>query len=82
MFVALFFPLWLGMLIGVDKREGFRNAIDDEKYDILKQPATGKFVKPMKERSRKKSAVTKFCRSKRKCTKLDESLNSRKKNLI
>ena len=29
-FSTLFFPLLLGMLIGVDKRVGFRHAVDDE----------------------------------------------------
>ena len=80
--VALFFPLWLGMLIEVDKRAAFRKVIDDEKYEILKQLAIGKFVKRMEKRSRKKSTVNKFCRSKGKYTELDEALNSRKKNLI
>ena len=33
----LFFALWLGMFTGVDfQREGFRNAIEDEEYEILK----------------------------------------------
>ena len=49
--LAIFFASLLGMLIGVDKKAGFRHAIDNE---ILKQLATGKFVKPVKERSRKK----------------------------
>ena len=30
--LALFFPLLHGMLIRVDKRVGFRHAIDDEQY--------------------------------------------------
>ena len=65
--LAIFFASLLGMLIGVDKKAGFRHAIDNE---ILKQLGTGKFVKPVKERSRKKkSAVVKFWRSKRKYTK-------------
>ena len=59
--VAIFFALLLGMLIWIDKRADFRRATDDEEYKILKQLATGKFVKPAKERSRKeKSAVIKF----------------------
>ena len=69
MLLAIFFALLLGMLIGVDKRAGFQHAIDDEEYDILKQVATGKFVKPVKERSRKeKTIVVKFWRSKGKYT--------------
>ena len=32
LFVALCFLLLLGMLIGVDKRVGFRHAIEDEEY--------------------------------------------------
>ena len=28
----LFFPLLFGMFIGIDKRVGFRHAIDDEEY--------------------------------------------------
>ena len=32
LFLAFFFPLLLGMLIGVDKTVGFRHAIDDAKY--------------------------------------------------
>ena len=48
--LAIFFASLLGMLIAVDKRAGFRHAIDDEEYEILKQLATGKVVKPVKER--------------------------------
>ena len=51
--LAIFFASLVRMLIGVDKRAGFRHAIDDEEYEILKQLATGKFVKPVKERLRK-----------------------------
>ena len=47
--LALFFASLFGMLIGVDKTAGFRHAIDDEEYEILKQLATGKFVKAVKE---------------------------------
>ena len=32
LFLALFFPLLLVMLIRVDKRVGFRHAIGDEEY--------------------------------------------------
>ena len=32
LFLAIFFPLLLGMLNGVDKRVGFWHAIDDEEY--------------------------------------------------
>ena len=32
LFLALFFSLLLRMLIGVDKRAGFRYVIDDEEY--------------------------------------------------
>ena len=32
LFLALFFPLLLGMLIVLDKRFGFRYAIDDQEY--------------------------------------------------
>ena len=32
LFLALFFPLLLGMVMGVDKRVTFRHAIDDEEY--------------------------------------------------
>ena len=67
------------MLIEVDKRAAFRKAIDDEKYEILKQLAIGKFVKRTEKRCRKKSTVNKFCRSKGKYTELDEALNSRKR---
>ena len=74
LFLALFFALLLGVLIGVDKRAGFRHTLDDEEYEILKQLATGKFVKPVKERSRKeKSAVIKFWRSKGKYTVNDDN---------
>ena len=59
--VAIFFALLLGMLIQVDNRAGFRRATDNEEYKILKQLATGKFVKTVKERSRKeKRASIKF----------------------
>ena len=65
------------MLIGVDKRAGFRHAIDDEEYEILKQLATRKFVKPVKERLRKgKSAVIKFRRSKEKYTVSDDGTSA------
>ena len=68
LFVDLFFALLLGMFIGVDKRAIRtinRNAIDDEKYEILKQLATGKFVKSMKERLMKeKTTVNKLWRPK------------------
>ena len=75
--LAIFFPLLLGMLIGVDKRAGFRHAIDDEEYEILKQLVTRKFVKPVKERSRKeKSAVVKFWRSKGKYTVSDDDTSA------
>ena len=30
--LTLFFPLLLGMLVGVDKGAGFWDAIDDEEY--------------------------------------------------
>ena len=32
LFLALFFLFLFGILIGVDKRVGFRHAIDDEEY--------------------------------------------------
>ena len=32
LFLVLFVPLFLGMLIEADKRVGFQHAIDDEKY--------------------------------------------------
>ena len=71
--LAIFFALLLGMLTGVDKRPSFRHAIDDEEYKILKQLATGEFVKPVKEQSRKeKSTVVKFWRSKGKYTVSDD----------
>ena len=44
--LAIFFASLLGMLIGLHKRAGLRHAIDDEEYEILKQLATVKFVKP------------------------------------
>ena len=63
--LAIFFTSLVGMLIGVDKKAGFRHTIDNEEYEILKQLATGKFVKSVKERSRKeKSTVVKFWGSK------------------
>ena len=34
LFLALFFPLLLGMIIRKDKRVGFRYAIDDEEYAV------------------------------------------------
>ena len=55
--LAIFLASLLGMLIGVDKRAGFRHAIDDEEYEILKQLATGKFAKPVKKRSRKEKST-------------------------
>ena len=51
--VTIFFTLVLEMLIGVDKSADFRHAIDDEEYKTLRQLATSKFVKPVKEQSRK-----------------------------
>ena len=54
--VAIFFALLLGMLIWIDKRADFRRATDDEEYKILKQLATGKFVKPAKSGQGKKKA--------------------------
>ena len=51
LFLALLLALSLGMLIGVDKRTGFRYAIDDRENKILKELATVKFVKLVKERS-------------------------------
>ena len=53
LFLALFFVLLFGMLIGVDRGAGFRHAIDDEDNEILKQRATGKFVKQVKRKERK-----------------------------
>ena len=35
LFLALFFGLLLGMLIGVGTRADFRHAIDYEEYEIL-----------------------------------------------
>ena len=59
--LTIFLALLLRMLIGVDKRVGFLRTIDGEEYEILKQLATGKVVKPVKDRSRKqKSTVIKF----------------------
>ena len=55
--LAIFLASLLGMLIGVDKRAGFRHAIDDEEYEILKQLATGKFAKLVKNRSRKEKST-------------------------
>ena len=55
--LAIFLASLLGMLIGVDKRAGFRHAIDDEEYEILKQLATGKFAKLVKKRSRKEKST-------------------------
>ena len=73
LFLALFFPLLLGMLIWVDKRVGFRHAIDDEEYKILKQLEFGKFVEPVKEQARKeKNPVIKFWRSKGKYSLSDD----------
>ena len=75
--LAIFFKLLLGMILGVDKRAGFRHAIDNEEYDILKQLATGKFVKPVKERSKKEqSAVVKFWKSKEKYTVSDDDTSA------
>ena len=72
--LAIFFASLLGMLIWVDKRAGFRHAIGDEEYEILKQLATGKFVKLVRERSRKeKSAVAKSWRAKGKYTASDDN---------
>ena len=73
LFLALFFALLLGMLVGIDKRAGFSHAIDDKEYEILKELATGKFVKLVKEWSRKeKSAVIKFWKSKTKYNVSDD----------
>ena len=54
--LAIFFALLLWMLIWVDKRAGFRHAIGDEEYEILKQLATGKFVKLVESGQGKKKA--------------------------
>ena len=68
LFVDLFFALFLGMFIGVDKRairKINRNAIDYGKYEILKQLATRKFVKSMKEQLMKeKTTVNKLWKPK------------------
>ena len=62
--LALSFDFLLGMLIGVDKRADFRNTIDAEEYEILKQLATRKFVEPVREQSQKeKGAVITNCDS-------------------
>ena len=67
LFLALLFALLRGMLIGVDKRAGSWHAVNDEEYGISKQLGTQKFVKPVKEQSRKeKSALIKFWRPKEK----------------
>ena len=69
LFLALFFALLLGMLIGVDKRADFWHAVNDEEYEIWKQLVTQKFVKPVKEQSSKeKSALIIFWRPKEKQT--------------
>ena len=75
--LAILFAFLFGMPIGVDKRAGLRHAIDDEKYEVLKQLAAGKFAKSAKERSRKeKSAVVKFWRSKAKYTVSDDDTSA------
>ena len=62
--LALSFDFLLGMLIGVDKIADFRNTVDTEEYEILKQLATGKFVEPVREQSQKeKGAVITNCDS-------------------
>ena len=67
LFLALLFALLRGMLIGVDKTAGSWHAVNDEEYGISKQLGTQKFVKPVKEQSRKeKSALIKFWRPKEK----------------
>ena len=40
--LALFFPLLLGMFIGVDKRVGFRYAIGDDGYTFSYSGSRGK----------------------------------------
>ena len=52
--LALSFALLLGMIVGIDKRAGFRHAIDDEEYKILKQLETGKFLNQCKNGQGKK----------------------------
>ena len=42
LFLALFVPLLLGMLTGVDKRVGFRLDIDDEVYAFSNSSLTVK----------------------------------------
>ena len=77
LYLALFFALLFGMLIELDKRAGFVHTIDDEEYEILKQGATGKFVKSVKEWSRKeKSAVIELWRSKGKYTVSDDDTSA------
>ena len=77
LFLALFFTLLLGILIGVDKRAGFWHAIDDKEYETLKQLATEKFVDLVNERSRKEeSAVIKFWKSKRKYNVSDDKTSA------
>ena len=69
LFLALIFVLLLGMLIGVDKGAGYN--------EILKQLATGKFVKQVKGRSRKeKSAVIKFSKPNGKYTVSDDDTSA------